>query len=53
MASPSIGLTIFLIFVLGIGAILAVMVLFDILTYRDLQKRLRVERRRREETGSR
>ncbi len=39
----------FLIIVLGLGCLLAVVILFDILRYRDLQRRLREERRRREE----
>jgi len=42
-----------LIVTLGIGGILAMIVLFDILRYLDLQKRLREEKRRREETESR
>ncbi len=42
-----------LIFVLGIVGLIAVVVLFDIRNYRDLQRRLREERRRREEPGSR
>ena len=42
-----------LMFVLGIGGLLAVMVLNDIFTYLDLQRRLREEQRKREETGSR
>ncbi len=53
MASPSNGIMTLLMIVLGIGFILAVMILNDILTYRDLQKRLREEQRKREETGSR
>jgi len=53
MASPSIGVMTLLIFVLGIGGIILVLLLFDILNYMDLQRRLREERRRREETGSR
>ena len=47
MASPNIGFTIFLYALLGFGCVLAGVVLFDILKYRDLQRRLREERRRR------
>ncbi len=53
MVLPSIGVMMLLMFVLGIGGLLAVMVLNDILTYLDLQRRLREEQRRREETESR
>ncbi len=53
MASPSIGVMMLLMFVLGIGGLLAVMVLNDILTYLDLQRRLKEEQRKREETESR
>jgi len=42
-----------LMVILGIGSCLAVVILIDILRYRDLQKRLREEQLRREETGSR
>lgn len=53
MALPSNGIMMLLIVVLGMGFILAVVILNDILTYRDLQKRLREEQRKREEIGSR
>ena len=47
MASPNIGFMIFLYALLGFGCVLAVMVLNDILTYQNLQRRLKEERRRR------
>ena len=53
MASPNLGFTIFLYALLGFGGVLALRVLFDILNYRDLQRRLREEQRSREETESR
>jgi len=51
-SSSTVAMTILMV-VLGIGGLLAVMVLNDILTYLDLQKRLKKEQRKREETGSR
>jgi hypothetical protein len=53
MASTRIGYMMFLIVALGIGCLFGVRVLVDIRNYRNLQRRLREERRRREETGSR
>ena len=52
MASFNFGYII-LIFVLGIGSLFALMVLNDIRIYLDLQRRLKEEHRKREETGSR
>ena len=51
MASPNLGYMI-LIFVLSIGSLFAVMFLNDLRIYRDLQRRLREEKRRREEKES-
>ena len=53
MGSTSFGLVIFGIAVLVIGCLLGVGVLVDVINYRDLQRRLREERRRQEETGRR
>ena len=49
MASTNIVYMILLIVVLVIGVPLTVIVLNDIRIYRDLQRRLREEKRRREE----
>ena len=52
MASTNIVYMILLSFVLLIGVPFTVMVLNDIRIYRDLQRRLREEKRRREEKES-
>ena len=47
------GFMIFLYAVLGLGCVFAGVILNDILTYLDLQRRLKEEQRKREETESR
>ena len=42
-------LLIFLVFALVLGCLIGFVVLLDVLTYRDLQRRLREERERRAE----
>jgi hypothetical protein len=49
--SSDIGLLIFLIVMLSTGCLLGVGALVDVLKYRDLQRRLREERMKRDETG--
>ncbi len=49
MASPSIGYVMVLIVAIGIGCLLGVGALVDVLNYRELQRKLREEQERREE----
>ena len=53
MDSPSNGIMMLLMVLLGLGCVIAGVILNDILRYRDLQRRLWEEQSKREETGSR